>query len=100
MNRKLMKNKMGILAVFLAVFFGCSSLEGEENFKQLQKIEKGMALNKVRSIMSNDPIILEKAYWSDTLFVESYESPFGTSDTYKIIYSQKDSLVVGIKLGD
>ena len=40
MNRKLMKNKMGILAIFLAVFFGCSSSEGEENFKQLQKIEK------------------------------------------------------------
>lgn len=89
-----------LLTLFLTVFFGCSSSEGDENFEQLQEIEKGMSILQVHSIMTNDQISLEEAYWSDTLLIESYESGFGSSDYYKIIYSKKDSSVVEVFWGD
>ena len=81
------------------ILFGCNT-EGEQNFEDLKKVELGMERSMVDTIMGNPPINSETANWSDSLFVESYESGFGASDYYKIIYSKKDSVVVDVGWGD
>lgn len=94
------KQKISLIVVVIGLMIRCTNPRGEENFEQLKIIKIGMEMNKVHSIMPNTPISLKQSYWSDTLLVESYESGFGASDYYKIIYSKKDSVVVEIKWGD
>lgn len=94
------KQKIFLIAVVIGLMISCTNPKGEENFEHLQNIKIGMEMNEVHSIMPNTPVNLKQAYWSDTLLVESYESGFGASDYYKIIYFKKDSVVFEIKWGD
>ena len=66
------------------ILFGCNT-EGEQNFEDLKKVELGMERSMVDTIMRNPSINSETANWSDSLFVETYESGFGASEYYKII---------------
>lgn len=63
------------------------------------KIEKGMSVTEVNSIMSNKPESIETAFWNDSLFVQYYEPPVGASDNLGIVFN-KDSIVVEVRKGD
>jgi len=93
--------KRNVFWIILIVFaVGCVSGESGQNFEDLSKIEKGMTIKEVGVIMRNDPMHLKVAHWSDSLLVESYESPAAASDDYKIIYQLLDSTVVEVRWGD
>ena len=97
---------MNTYKIFLAMclsmtaFTGCGDSEGKLNFDGLRNIRLGMKIGEVHSTMPFDPIETEPAYWSDTLFVESYKSVAGRSDHYKIIYSKRDSTVTKVTFGE
>lgn len=84
--------------VSLILFF--VSCESSENFENLKKVKVGMPYRDAIKIMENEPISIEDAFWNDSLFVAYYYSPVAASDNYGIIYSKKDSTVVGIEWGD
>lgn len=64
------------------------------------KITKGMSFDSVNVVMKNKPREIKTAFWNDSLFVQYYDSGFGASDDFKIIFSKKDSIVVDIEYGD
>jgi len=84
--------------VSLILFF--VSCESSENFENLKKVKVGMPYRDAVKIMENEPISIEDAFWNDSLFVAYYDSPVAASDNYGIIYSKRDSIVVGIEWGD
>jgi hypothetical protein len=86
-----------IITIFLV---SCSNSEREHNFDNLKKVRKGIKIAEVHSLMRNSPVDTQSAYWSDSLFVERYESVIGSSDYYKIIYFKEDSTVADLDLGD
>lgn len=65
-----------------------------------KKIRKGMLNTQVDSIMTDSPKLIKEAFWDKNLYVNYYDSGFGASDDFKIIFSKKDSLVVNIEYGD
>lgn len=83
----------------LFLLISCKSKE-EENWDDLQKIKVGMTYNHVNVIMRHAPKSVEVAFWNDSLFVCYYDSAFGSSDDYRIVFSKKDSTVVEIGYGD
>jgi hypothetical protein len=83
-----------------ALIISCASESGEQNFEDLKKVQQGMKITQVHEIMKNPALSIEDARWSDSLIVEEYESSFGASDYYKIIYLKVDSTVVEIQWGD
>jgi hypothetical protein len=89
-----------ILRIIWVLLLGCTNTNGELNFEDLKNIKVGMTIDKVHLIMTNDPIALEEAYWSDSILVERYESGFAASDDYRIIYNKADSTVKEIYWGD
>jgi hypothetical protein len=96
-NSKMNVNRLAIILIVIVT--GCGS-KADQNFADLKIIRDRMKISEVHSIMKNDPINFEQAYWSDSLLVENYESGFGASDDYKIVYSKKDTTVVRIEWGD
>jgi hypothetical protein len=94
-------DKKHLLLVLLVIsLISCFSKKGAVNTSNLERVKIGMSLIEVHQVMTVGPISSEKAYWSDSLFLESYESEFGMSDHHRIIYSMKDSIVVEISFGD
>ena len=91
--------KWKITFLILIVNLSCDS-KPDQNFKDLQKVEIGMTLYETSSIMRNQPKSKETAYWNKDLYVHYYDSGFGASDDFMIVYSKKDSLVVEIGYGD
>lgn len=90
-----------LIIIFMNVcVLSCTNEDGEQNFEDLKKLQHGMKMDQVHAVMKNSPIATEDAHWSDSLLVEEYESAFGASDYYKIIYSKVDSAVVEIQWGD
>lgn len=59
-----------------------------------------MTIQQVDSIMKYEPNLIEEAFWDKSQFVYYYESGFGSSDDFKIIFSKTDSIVTNIKYGD
>jgi hypothetical protein len=88
-----------IITVFISLFSSCRS-NGEENYSALTKVNKGMHIETVDSIMQHNPKLIKTAFWSDSLFVLYYDSPMGASDDLGIVFSKKDSIVVDIRYGD
>ena len=91
--------KKNILLLLAVAVFGCNK-EADRNYADLKKVSMKMNINEVHSVMRNKPLSLEKAYWSDLLLVENYQSPFAAADDYKIIYLKKDTTVVRVEWGD
>ena len=87
------------LFIFLILTIGCRS-KGSENYNSLLKVKKGMNYDSVNIIMKNKAREVKTAFWNDTLFVQYYDSGFGASDDFKIIFNGKDSIVVDIEYGD
>ncbi|HEU4495601.1 MAG TPA: hypothetical protein VFR70_00975 [Flavobacterium sp.] len=92
-----MKKIMIFISVILII--GCNS-KSSENYESLLKIKKGMSHDSVNSIMKNKPREIKTAFWNDTLFVNYYDSGFGASDDFKIVFNKKDSTVVDVEYGD
>ena len=59
-----------------------------------------MTYIEVKGIMRNKPFKSEKSESKDSIFYNSYYSPFGYSDYFHIEFSSKDSTVVDIWYGD
>jgi hypothetical protein len=95
-----MKKEYLLFTLLALSQISCSSKNGALNTANLERVKIGMSLREVHQIMPVDPISSEKTYWSDSLFLESYESEFGKSDYHKIVYSIKDSLVVEVSFAD
>ncbi|MBC9796889.1 hypothetical protein [Sinomicrobium weinanense] len=93
-----MKNLI-ILSIIILFFSACAS-KADKNFTDLKKNRKGMSNTQVDLIMTNSPKLIKEAFWDKNLYVNYYDSGFGTSDDFKIIFSKKDSLVVSIEYGD
>ena len=91
--------KILILIGFTVLLYSCLS-EANRNFNNLKKVEIGMTMHQVDSIMKNKPKTIEKAFWDDNLFVYYYNSGFGASDDFSIVFSKRDSLVTSIGFGD
>jgi hypothetical protein len=89
-----------ILTVFISLFFSSCRSNGEENYSALTKVKKGMHRETVDSIMQHNPKLCKTAFWSDSLFVQYYDSPVGASDDLGIVFRKKDSIVVDIRYGD
>ncbi|QED38949.1 hypothetical protein FK178_15025 [Antarcticibacterium arcticum] len=85
---------------FLFILLISCSKANQENFEDLKKIETGMEVKKVLSIMRNDPINVKRAPWNDSLFIYYFSSPAAASDHYKIIFKEEDSTVIEINFGD
>lgn len=90
-----------LIVVFMATSVAsCTNGNGEQNFEDLKKVQQGMTIDEVHAVMENVPIRTGVAHWSDSLIYEEYESAFGASDHYKVIYSRLDSAVVQVQWGD
>jgi hypothetical protein len=89
-----------VMILISALVMSCSNENGEQNFEDLKNVHRGMKMDQVHAVMENSPTNTEGAYWSDSLVVEEYESAFGASDHYKVIYSKIDSTVVEVQWGD
>jgi hypothetical protein len=50
--------------------------------------------------MQHNPKLSETAFWSDSLFVQYFDSPIGASEDLGIVFNKKDSIVVDIRTGD
>jgi hypothetical protein len=88
--------------IFLFIMFAYLSCSNKpnENFEDISKIQIGMSYKEVQKIMRNNYKDRISASYSDTLFIDRYEPGFGASDYFGIVYSEKDSIVVEINLGD
>lgn len=91
--------KLFVLFSIFVFFYSCVS-KADTNFENLKKIEKGMTIQQVDSIMIYKPNLREEAFWDKSKFVYYYESGFGSSDDFKIIFSKTDSIVTNIECGD
>jgi hypothetical protein len=72
--------------------------KAKENYYNLEKINKGMHINEVFSIMGrpDDTAVVTSR---DTIWGIKYISPSGMSDDFYIYFSKKDSIVIGINRG-
>ncbi len=95
-----MKKRYLLLVLLFFSLISCLSKKGTANRLNLEKVKMGMTMKEVHQIMAIKPITLEKTYWADSLFSESYESEFGASDNHKVIYFTKDSTVLEVWYGD
>ncbi|UBZ06762.1 hypothetical protein LDL76_15565 [Salegentibacter mishustinae] len=94
-----MKIRILFTAFLICAFLSCNKTH-IENYEDLQKLESGMELDEVLSLMRNEPVLIEKAYWDENLFIYSFESPPAASDYYKVIFRKNDSVVTEILYGD
>jgi len=96
---EVIKKNFFVIVFLMILGFSCNS-KGDENFQDFKKVKLGMSIDEVLNTMSNEAKNIEVAYWSDSLLVERYESGFGASDDFMIIYSVTDTVVVEVNWGD
>ena len=78
---------------------GCSvflfSCKHGENCDNLQKIQRGMSVEEVITVMNGQPdTILVNFFVAKDQFSYLYPVPFGASENVYINFSEKDSLVI------
>lgn len=79
---------------------GCGETPTEQNFADIQKIQRGMSIREVDSIMRNAPIRIWDNPRANIIILDYENKAFGASDDFSICLSEKDSLVVNIYYGD
>ena len=77
---------------------GCSvflfSCKHGENCDNLQKIQRGMSVEEVTSVMKDQPDTILVNFFEKDQFSYLYPVPFGASQNVYINFSEKDSLVI------
>ncbi len=89
-----------LIIVFCIILFSCgrNADKARENFKNLTKVSLGMPERDVVKIMG-EPKEKDVSPYTNMNYRFIYDSPPGMSDHIIIIFSMKDSLVVGINDG-
>jgi len=91
-------NRILTFLIVLLTSYSCNN-NSYESQKDIIKVQKGMKIQEVISIMRNRPFKIE-ASDDNISFYEFYKAPIGASGYYYIEYRKKDSLVMNTYCGD
>ncbi|MFA7616996.1 MAG: hypothetical protein WCY16_10495 [Weeksellaceae bacterium] len=96
-----MKTKIFVF-IFTLSLLSCNQKKPNENFENQKKVEKGMTTDEVLEIMGPPDYIKELGYTEsrgDSIFIYSYEPPFGFSGYIQVWFNHSDRRVRSIHDG-